>query len=92
MRLGKHVILWAYRSELRWYSQAGVEHESDPDCFCVWLYLGLFGIALSWCRDGWIKPPEADSKRALALLNAAPDPQLQTPAFLDEWDRLEGTR
>jgi hypothetical protein len=88
MQVSKRVLVWAYVARpFRFLFTAGAEHGSDPDTFTLWVYLGLFGFALSWCRDGWLYP--ADMATALAVLEAAPDPTVQTPIFLDEWDRLE---
>lgn len=91
MRLNKRIIAWAYTTRpLRFAFSAGAEHESDPDNFVVWVYLGLFGLAVGWSRDGWVTTREAAMvATAIVILAEAPDPQVQTPAFLDEWDRLE---
>lgn len=88
MRLTKRIILWAYRSQFSLYSQAGVDHETDPDVFTAWLYLGFFGIAVAWSCDGWLYSHEATAERAISILTAA-DPQKPTSIFSDEWDRLD---
>lgn len=88
MRVGKHWVLWLYRAGLSRFA-SGSEHEHDPDVFTAWFYLGLFGVALSWCRDGWLYPREATRDRAVGYLAAAPDPQCQTVAFSNAWDEFD---
>lgn len=90
MKLSKRVVVWAYRaSPSRFTWNAGAEHESDPDVFTLWVYLGFFGLAWSWSRDGWLHPNEATRERALHILAQAPDPQAPPAVFADEWDRLD---
>lgn len=88
MRITKRIIVWSYSAGLASF-KCGAEHESDPDSFVVWAYFCLFGVAVGWSRDGWLYPKEATRDRALAVLGASPPPNVQTPAFLDEWDRLD---
>jgi hypothetical protein len=93
MRLSKRVIVWGYRARpSRFVFSCGAEHESDPDSFVIWLYLGLFGFAVGWSREGWVCPADfigQGENVALSILRSAPHPQQQTPAFCDAWDRLE---
>jgi hypothetical protein len=88
MRISKRLILWAYRSRLTLRSSGGFDHEHDPDTFTAWVYFGFFGIALSWSREGWLYPKEATTELAIRMVMRS-DPQMQSTAFLDEWDRLD---
>jgi hypothetical protein len=90
IKLGKRVILTAYRAGFSWTSHQGYELDRDPDVFAVWVYLGFFGLGIMWCREGWITTREAAMEgTALAVLAGAPDPRVQTPAFLAAWDELD---
>lgn len=88
--LTRRVIAWVYRTRpFRFTFTAGAEHESDPDSFVAWVYLGFFGVALGWCRCGWVRPKEVTAEFAVAVLKNAPAPNVQTAAFTDEWDNLD---
>jgi hypothetical protein len=90
IKLSERLLLIGYTAGFTWLPRIGVERDHDPDIVSAYVYLFFFGFGFLWCREGWITTAEAARKEtALQILADAPDPQVQTPTFLEEWDRLD---